>query len=70
MIPSEHPDFETLRQFVLGRLDRKSMTRIEDHLQSCCHCGNAAVHVPDDRLVKLLRASAAGCDKPNTRSQS
>jgi hypothetical protein len=55
-----HPDYETLRRFALGRLDRKVKARVEGHLRGCLHCGNLAVQVPDDRLVELLRVSTAG----------
>jgi len=60
MAPSEHPDSETLGRFVLGRLDRKAMARVEGHLRSCSQCGQVAMQVPDDRLVTLLRVSSAG----------
>jgi DNA-binding TFAR19-related protein (PDSD5 family) len=59
MSPSEHPDPETLGRFVLGRLDRRAMARVEGHLQGCSQCGQVAMRVPDDQLVKLLRASTA-----------
>ncbi len=60
MTHSEHPDTETLERFVLGRLDRRTMARVEGHLQGCSLCGQVAMQVPDDRLVSLLRASTAG----------
>jgi len=60
MAPSEHPDSETLGRFVLGRLDRTAMARVEGHLRSCSQCGQVAMQVPDDRLVSLLRVSTAG----------
>ncbi len=60
MTPAEHPDRETLAGFVLGRLDRKAMTRVEGHLRVCSQCGQVAMEVPDDRLVRLLRVSTAG----------
>jgi hypothetical protein len=56
---SEHPDAETLGRFVLGRLDRRAMARVEAHLRHCSHCGQVAMQVPDDRLVTLLRAVTA-----------
>jgi len=65
MTPYEHPDTETLERFVLGRLDRRAMARVEGHLRGCHQCGQAAMQVPDDRLVSLLRGSTAG---PATRS--
>ncbi len=60
MTPSEHPDAETLARFVLGRLDRRAMARIERHLRDCSQCRQVAMQVPDDRLVTLVRASTAG----------
>jgi hypothetical protein len=60
MTPSEHPDSETLGRFVLGRLDRRAMARVEEHLRSCFQCGQVAMQVPDDRLVRLLRGPTAG----------
>ncbi|MFI5456965.1 MAG: hypothetical protein ACHRXM_16085 [Isosphaerales bacterium] len=60
MTPSEHPDSETLGRFVLGRLDRKAMARVEGHLLDCSQCGQVAMQIPDDRLVTLLRVSTAG----------
>ncbi len=60
MTHSEHPDTETLERFVLGRLDRRTMAKVEGHLQGCSQCGQAAMQVPDDRLVSLLRVSTAG----------
>ena len=60
MTPAEHPDPETLARFVLGRLDRKAMARVERHLRGCSQCGQVALRVPDDRLVTLLRLSTAG----------
>jgi hypothetical protein len=60
MALSEHPDSESLGRFVLGRLDRRTMARVEGHLRGCSQCGQVAMQVPDDRLVRLLRASIAG----------
>jgi anti-sigma factor RsiW len=57
MTARTHPDDETLTRFVLGRLDRKLMAQVEGHLHSCSRCGQVAMRVPDDRLVKLLRTS-------------
>jgi len=59
MIHSEHPDFETLERFVLGRLDRRMMARVEGHLLGCFQCGQVAVQVADDRFVRLLRGSTS-----------
>jgi hypothetical protein len=55
-----HPDDETLARYVLGRLDRNAMALVEGHLRRCVRCGQVAMHAPDDRLVSLLRVSAAG----------
>jgi anti-sigma factor RsiW len=60
MTSPTHPDPETLERFVLGRLDRRAMARVEAHLGGCTSCGRAAMHVPDDRLVALLRARPDG----------
>jgi hypothetical protein len=60
MTSSEHPDFETLERFVLGRLDRRTMARVEGHLTGCSECGQVAMQVADDRLVSLLRVSIVG----------
>ena len=60
MTRSEHPDSETLERFVLGQLDRRAMARVEGHLRGCFQCGQVAMLVPDDRLVRLLRGSTAG----------
>jgi hypothetical protein len=60
MTSSDHPDSETLGRFVLGRLDRRTMARVEGHLRLCSRCGQVAMQVPDDRLVKLLKVSPAG----------
>jgi hypothetical protein len=60
MTPSEHPDHEALARFVLGRLDRRAMATVEAHLRRCIQCGQVAMHVPDDRLVTLLRISTTG----------
>jgi hypothetical protein len=60
MALSEHPDNETLGRFALGRLDRRSMARVEGHLRDCSECGQVAMQVLDDGLVTLLRNPAAG----------
>jgi hypothetical protein len=60
MTSPTHPDPEILERFVLGRLDRRAMARVEAHLGSCSSCGRAAMNVPDDRLVTLLRTQPAG----------
>jgi anti-sigma factor RsiW len=60
MTTSRHPGPETLGRFVLGRLNGKAMARVEGHLRGCTRCAQVAMQVPDDRLVMLLRASAAG----------
>jgi len=60
MTPSDHPDREMLERFVLGRLDRRRMAKIEEHLRGCYRCGQVALQVPDDRLVQLLRVSTFG----------
>ncbi len=60
MTRAEHPDTETLERFVLGRLDRRTMATVERHLRDCSECGQAAMQVPDDRLVSLLRGSTSG----------
>jgi hypothetical protein len=60
MTPSEHPDSETLERFVLGRLDRRTMATVEGHLRDCSRCAQVAMQVPDDALVRLLRASTSG----------
>jgi hypothetical protein len=59
MTSSEHTDPETLRLFVLGRLNRKAMARVEGHLRGCVQCGQVAMQVPDDRLVRLVRIPTA-----------
>ena len=60
MSTSEHPDLEMLRRFILGRLDRKTMARVEGHLRDCTRCGEVAMRVPDDRLVNLLQSVTTG----------
>jgi hypothetical protein len=60
MTAGTHPDDETLVRFVLGRLNRSAMARVEAHLWSCSQCGGVAMGAPDDRLVRLLRDSAVG----------
>lgn len=55
-----HPDPETLSRFILGRLDRREMATVEAHLRACLQCGQVAMRVPDDRLVRLLRAPSVG----------
>jgi hypothetical protein len=60
MADCTHPDDETLARFVLGRLDRKTMARVEGHLRCCSRCGEVATNVPNDRLVTLLRVSTLG----------
>ena len=60
MTSPTHPDLETLERFVLGRLDRRAMARVEAHLGGCSSCGRAAMHIPDDRLVTLLRTHPTG----------
>jgi hypothetical protein len=62
MAPPRHPDSEILGRFVLGRLDRRAMATVEDHLRHCSLCGEVAMQVPDDRLVKLVRNSAVGAE--------
>jgi hypothetical protein len=57
MTPAVHPDPKTLGQFVLGRLDGRAMARVEGHLRGCSECEQAALRIPDDRLVTLLRVS-------------
>lgn len=54
-----HPEEETLARFALGRLDSKSMARVEGHLRGCARCAQVAMRVPDDPLVRLLRVSIA-----------
>jgi anti-sigma factor RsiW len=66
MSAAEHPDNATLADFVLGRLDSRSMTRVERHLRGCSPCAQVAIEVPDDRLVTFLRASAAGFRSEST----
>jgi hypothetical protein len=58
MSASGHPDDETLGQFVLGRLDRRSMSEVESHLRRCSECARIGMGVPDDPLVGLLRNCA------------
>ena len=71
MTPSEHPERETLWRFGLGRLDRKRMMAVENHLRQCPQCGRVALRAPDDRLVTLLRVSAPdGASGPSPRSSS
>jgi anti-sigma factor RsiW len=69
MTSSIHPDPETLERFVLGRLDRRTMAKVEAHLETCCRCAQAAAQVVDDRLVTLLRTPdvgpASGCSSHN-----
>jgi len=67
MTHSEHPNTETLERFVLGRLDRRTMATVEGHLTGCPECGQAAMQVPDDRLVSLLRGSISA---PATESSA
>jgi hypothetical protein len=57
MSHSRHPDPQTLEHFVLGRLDRRTMARVEGHLTDCMVCEQVATQVPDDRLVMLLRTA-------------
>ena len=73
MTPPKHPDAETLGRFVQGRLDRRAMARVEAHLRACPRCGEAALLVPDDRLVMLLRTRTAGTptgSRPDTTADS
>jgi hypothetical protein len=70
MASSKHPDSETLGQFVLGRLDRRMMARVEEHLGGCSQCGQIAMQVPDDRLVRLLRVSNADLATESSPSNS
>lgn len=67
-----HPQDETLVRFALGRLERKSMARVEGHLRTCSRCAQVAMRVPDDRLVRLLRASFArtATDSPHFKGAS
>jgi hypothetical protein len=60
MTPAEHPDCESLVRFILGRLDRRAMARVEGHLRGCTQCWQVAMQVPDDRLVRLLRVPTSG----------
>jgi anti-sigma factor RsiW len=59
MSSPNHPDSETLERFVLGRLDRRLMAKVESHLETCSRCVQTAVLVGDDRLVTLLRTPDA-----------
>jgi hypothetical protein len=59
MSTPEHPDDETLRRFILGRLDRATMARVEGHLRACPLCVRVAKRVPDDGFVGLLRRPEA-----------
>jgi anti-sigma factor RsiW len=70
MTSPTHPDPETLERFVLGRLDRRAMARVEAHLGGCSSCGRAAMHVPDDRLVALLRTRPAAGRSPDGATKS
>ena len=69
MTPSEHPDSETLGRFVLGRLDRRAMARVEGHLEGCSECGRVAMQVTDDRLVRLLRIWTNGLATESSESR-
>ena len=60
MTAPTHPDPETLEGFVLGRLDRRAMAKVESHLETCSRCAQSASQVADDRLVTLLRTPKAG----------
>ncbi len=60
MSHAEHPDTEMLERFVLGRLDRRTMAKVEGHLTGCLQCVQVATQVPDDPLVRLLRVAIAG----------
>jgi hypothetical protein len=64
MTPAKHPGAETLRRFVLGRLDRAAMARVEGHLRGCRRCADVAMQVPDDGFVNLLRRPQAEARHP------
>ena len=50
-----HPDAASLRRFVLGQLRGELMRQVERHMTSCDICVKAALAVPHDHLVGLLR---------------
>lgn len=54
-----HPETEILGRFALGRLGGNTMARVEAHVRGCAECAQIAMHVPDDRLVTLLRLAIA-----------
>ncbi len=54
-LASAHPSVEQLRRFVHGSLASREMEKVADHLLLCDVCCHAALAVPDDRLVGLLR---------------
>lgn len=65
MTHSVHPDPATMRLFILGRLDGRTMARVEAHLRGCAVCEQVAQRIPDDRLVTLLRIPA---NDPSSRA--
>src|SRR3954468_22344052 len=54
-----HPDGETLRDFIHGRLGKAAMAEVERHVAGCDVCCRAVQAVPDDRLIGLLRRREA-----------
>jgi hypothetical protein len=63
---SWHPDAELLRRFALGLVRSENQDRIERHLTVCDACCQAALTVPEDRIVTLLwRPTPLAPARPN-----
>src|SRR5262249_32337076 len=59
----EHPARERLNAFSLGQLEEAELAAIEDHLEHCGACREAAASAADDTLIALLRSAAT---EPNS----
>lgn len=53
---TEHPLFDSLRAFGLGKLDSSSAAEVLGHLEACSECRRIVAELPGDTLMENLRA--------------
>jgi hypothetical protein len=58
-----HPDAAILELFAAGRLRSSEMDRIGEHLEECWQCLDVLERLPEDPMLKILRAHAARIDR-------
>jgi hypothetical protein len=57
MTETQHPTFDQLTAFDLGRLPPNEHEEIERHIALCMVCCNRLEDIADDDLVTLMRAT-------------